>query len=197
MADWFYAQGSTQRGPVDLNFLVDALRSGTLNATDLVWRDGMAQWTPAGQVPELAGAVGTVNPPMQPTGFAAPFAPAMAPAMTPNYSQPYYPPASSQHSGLAITSMVLGIVSFCCLGFGFLTAIPALICGIIALNGMKRTGDARGRGMAITGIVLGSVYLALGVLSLILYILLGASMHHANMQSNPPFTSPSHQWSNP
>jgi hypothetical protein len=178
MADWFYAQGTTQRGPVDLNFLLDALRSGTLNSNDLVWRDGMAQWTAAGQVPELAGAV---QPPMQPTGFGSPSAPAMAPAMAQPFGLPYYPPAPSPHSGLATTSMVLGILGLCC--FGFLTAIPALICGIIALNGMKRTGDARGKGMAITGVVLGSVSLALTVLLVI--VVLGGRVYRPPVYMPP------------
>jgi membrane protease subunit (stomatin/prohibitin family) len=46
---WFYAVGSERRGPVSAS----ALRGG-ITAETLVWRRGMAEWTPASAVPELA-----------------------------------------------------------------------------------------------------------------------------------------------
>ncbi|OGV48847.1 MAG: hypothetical protein A2017_14305 [Lentisphaerae bacterium GWF2_44_16] len=53
-------------------------------------------------------------------------------------------------SALALTSMILGILSFIC--FGPFSAIPALILGIIALVKIKK-GIAGGKGFAITGII--------------------------------------------
>jgi Interferon-induced transmembrane protein/GYF domain 2 len=53
--DWYYAKNNQQQGPVPLASLADLLRSGQLSGTDLVWRPGMPNWTPAGQVPELTG----------------------------------------------------------------------------------------------------------------------------------------------
>jgi hypothetical protein len=71
--------------------------------------------------------------------------------------------------------MVLAIIGVCCFGFfGLLAAIPALICGIIALNGMKRTGDPRGKGMAITGVVLGSFALVISALYIVIIVLAGS-----------------------
>jgi prepilin-type processing-associated H-X9-DG protein len=55
-------------------------------------------------------------------------------------------------SGLAITSMVLGIVS--CLCMGPLFGIPAIILGVIALSKVK-SGVGEGKGMAIAGVVTG------------------------------------------
>lgn len=56
-------------------------------------------------------------------------------------------------SGLAITSLVLGICSFFTIG---LTAIPAVICGHIARGKIRRSGGARtGGGLALAGIICG------------------------------------------
>lgn len=59
---------------------------------------------------------------------------------------------AAQTSGLAITALILGILSLFC---GFLTAIPAIICGIIALVQIGNSqGRLKGMGMAIAGIIL-------------------------------------------
>jgi len=57
-------------------------------------------------------------------------------------------------SGFAIASFVLGI-----LGFLFLTAILGVIFGILSLADVRRTRQA-GKGLAIAGIVLASLWLA-------------------------------------
>lgn len=58
-------------------------------------------------------------------------------------------------SGLAITSLVLGLLSFltCCV-----TGVPAIIFGAIGLGRIGGSGGAlRGKGIAIAGIILGSI----------------------------------------
>jgi prepilin-type processing-associated H-X9-DG protein len=58
-------------------------------------------------------------------------------------------------SGKATTSLVLGLLSLLCL---FLTGIPAVIFGILGLRDIGRSqGRLRGRGLAITGLVTGSL----------------------------------------
>lgn len=56
-------------------------------------------------------------------------------------------------SGLSITSMILGILSIA-LCFGLLLGVPAIITGFLAKKKIK-TGQATGRGFAITGIITG------------------------------------------
>ena len=57
-----------------------------------------------------------------------------------------------QNSGLAITSMILGISTLLC----GITAIPAVICGHIALGKIKRSqGSLSGGGFAIAGLITG------------------------------------------
>jgi uncharacterized membrane protein len=77
---------------------------------------------------------------------------------------------TSSTNGLAIASMVLGIVWVWWIG-----SILALIFGFVARRQIRERGQ-KGDGMAITGIVLGCV----GALTLILVIILAiAGIHHA------------------
>jgi hypothetical protein len=40
------------------------ISSGQLTRSSLVWKNGMAQWTKAGEVPELAALFSSVPPPV-------------------------------------------------------------------------------------------------------------------------------------
>jgi competence protein ComGC len=67
-------------------------------------------------------------------------------------------------SGKAITSLVLGLLSF-----SFVAAIPAVVFGHLALSEIKKSaGRIQGKGMAIAGLVLG--YLGIVMLPFILII---------------------------
>lgn len=70
--------------------------------------------------------------------------------------------------GLATPSMVLGIIGvvFSCCLIGVIPAIIGLIFGIIAKLRTARTG-ARGSGLALAGIILSSVALAIFIVVLI------------------------------
>ena len=69
-------------------------------------------------------------------------------------------PAQSKTSGLAIWSLVLGILSLLC--FSILAGIPAVICGHTAVSRIKRSGGVlQGNGLAIGGLVTGYLSIAL------------------------------------
>jgi uncharacterized protein HemX len=74
--------------------------------------------------------------------------------MTPNYA-----PQSQQSNGLAVASMVLGIVSVALLCFRWV-AVPlgvlAIVLAVIAINQAK-AGQRRGSGMAKAGLILGII----------------------------------------
>jgi prepilin-type processing-associated H-X9-DG protein len=68
-------------------------------------------------------------------------------------------------SGKATASLVLGILAIPCL-CSLLTGIPAVILGLMALGDIRRSkGRLGGRGMAMTGTILGGVF---SLLSLVL-----------------------------
>src|SRR5690349_7205596 len=83
------------------------------------------------------------------------------------------PPVSAQTplktSGLAITSLVLGILSIVLLCVGPVFAIPAIVCGHIAYGRTKRSqGLLTGGGLALAGFISG--YASLGLCLLLLPI---------------------------
>ena len=65
-AQWYAGIGGVQQGPFDVNTLAAQVRSGAITPATLVWKQGLAQWVPAQQVPELADVFGSVPPPLPP-----------------------------------------------------------------------------------------------------------------------------------
>jgi len=77
--------------------------------------------------------------------------------------------AEPPSNGPAMTSMVLGIISF----VGGITAIPGLICGFVGLSKAKKLGGA-GKGQAVAGTVMSGVGLiVLGLTVWLVISLLG------------------------
>lgn len=76
-----------------------------------------------------------------------------APAVAARHLRVGPPPSGT--SGMAVTAFVLGL-----LGIVGISAILGIVFGIVALRGIRGSLQ-RGRGLAIAGIVLGSVWLAL------------------------------------
>jgi general secretion pathway protein G len=96
------------------------------------------------------------------------------------YSNTTPPPpysATSRTSGLAIASLVLGILSF---GFWIVTGLPAVICGHLSLSKIKKaSGTIGGRGLAIAGLITGYIGLAVG--TLIIGVFLAAAIYNLDV----------------
>jgi uncharacterized RDD family membrane protein YckC len=56
--NWYYLEAGQQAGPVDDVQLEELRRSGRVEATTLVWCEGMAHWQPYGEVKPSAGSGG-------------------------------------------------------------------------------------------------------------------------------------------
>jgi len=54
MSDWYYAVNNEQKGPVSEADLKGQLAANRIPADSLVWKDGMANWTPANELPAFA-----------------------------------------------------------------------------------------------------------------------------------------------
>lgn len=63
-AQYHVAAGQSQTGPFDLGVLQQQAASGQLTRNSLVWKNGMAQWVKAGEVPELAPLFANLPPPI-------------------------------------------------------------------------------------------------------------------------------------
>lgn len=167
MEEWYYGKNGQQQGPVDLEQIRSLLASGQLSPTDLVWKEGMANWTAIGQIPELTphtpvtgnfgqggqggyqgggyqgnqGGFGTVQSPGDPT-----------------------------KNGMAMTSMILGIIALAggCFCFGIL----GFGCGIPAIITSRSGMQSQQPGMAKAGLICGIIGIVFGVISLIINILM-------------------------
>jgi hypothetical protein len=189
---YYYADGDVQKGP----FAKAELAAQGVRPDTLVWRDGLAEWQAAGTLPELgevlavradAGQPDVIPLAPEPAHASQPYAPAYYPqqpyadAPPPGYpgapgqllAYGGYAPPVSPSSGMAIASMILGILSLPLLSaycFGVLCAIVAIVLGHVA-RGKAARNEAGGAGMALAGLICGYVSLAL-VLALV--ILFGA-----------------------
>jgi hypothetical protein len=85
------------------------------------------------------------------------------------------PPAPPGTNGMAVGSLVCGIAQ---LMVGIFATIPAIILGHIARRQIRQTNEA-GDGMALAGLVLGWVGLALQVLLVVGVILLFVALAHS------------------
>ena len=192
---YYFANGMEQRGPYSLEEMAQCgLRPDTL-----VWREGLDNWQRMDTVPELIALVpnASVAPvaatPSKNLAEPAPVAPPAPPAG--QWAPPpvgYGVAGSEQYrigsqsavgappvSGMAIASLVLGIVSllsFCLFHLGIIIGLPcailALVFGVLARPKVN-TGEMGGRGMALAGLICGSIYLALlviGVIAVLVFI---------------------------
>lgn len=94
MSSWYYSKGKQQNGPVPLEDLVRLIGTGAVTPTDLVWREGMTDWLPVAQLPELA------SPPALVSEVARPSIPAgtqsLNPCQAPAFSWVEAPPAAGE-----------------------------------------------------------------------------------------------------
>ncbi len=72
---------------------------------------------------------------------------------------------------MAIGALVASIAGTAVCGIG---SIVGIILGYIALNQIKRTGE-QGRGMAVAGIIIGYVIVALVVLYIVVVVIIATS----------------------
>ena len=114
-------------GPVNGDVIRQWITEGRANRQTKVKAEGSADWQTLASVPEFEAVFA-----------AAPGAPAPLAA----------PPGPAKTSGVAIASLILGILGFC-----GITALVGLILGIVALVKINRSGGRlSGQGLAIAGI---------------------------------------------
>jgi hypothetical protein len=168
---WYYSKNGAQLGPIGPAEMESKLKAGEIASTDLIWKEGMADWLPVGKVPEIQALLSPPAPPSE-SSFVEPPAPVSPYSSSPaGYSQAPVPvvPVSQ---GQAIASMVCGIVSLviCCAWFlsGPL-AIVAIVFGHLAISKTKKD-PARfgGKGMARAGLITGYLGL-LGSIAMLLF----------------------------
>jgi hypothetical protein len=111
------------------------------------------------------------NPQAYGPGVAAGMPATPGAAMAPGYQPLPRPGIRPRTNMMAVTSLVLGVVQFA--GWfifllpGLLAAILAIVLGFVSMTQMRRAGES-GRGLAITGIVLGFLgIIVVGILAIV------------------------------
>lgn len=126
--NYYIAEGTTQRGP----FVEHELAGANLRKDQLVWREGLADWLPARQLPELApylAAAGVATAP--PAALPTPLGYSQPSAMT-------YPPAgdvSSRKIAAGICGILFGTFGvhkfIAGLTGGAVTMLVVSLCAIV------------------------------------------------------------------
>ena len=156
-----------QLGRISEAELKAGLFDGRYLATDLAWKEGMGQWTPLG---ELFGA-----PPVPvPVGRGSVAAPSavpsaslrQAPSRQTSFGQVSFA-GQAPKSGLALTSLIFGILSIVFCGLGGVGTLVAIICGHRALSRINQSGGVMaGRGMALAGLILGYISILTAIIEI-------------------------------
>ena len=155
-ANWYYNVLGEQRGPVSIMELRSMTSMGKLRPDDFVWKDSMSDWLPISQVPELQPSAQSVMG-------------------SPNSAFPQGAAGSMgdgiHHiSGLAVASLILGILGLISPCIGLLFSLMSVIFGATALKAIgKSRVNLGGRGMALSGLVMGTIGLALWGLFFLYY----------------------------
>jgi len=72
---WHYMKNGVQTGPATTEEVRNLLATGAIPPETLVWREGLASWSPASGLSELAGAAPAAPPPPVPSPIASPGSP--------------------------------------------------------------------------------------------------------------------------
>ena len=127
-------------GPVSSDQIQQWIASGRANAQTKAQADG-GEWKNLGDFPEFAAAFTSRVPPASPP----------PPGQLPPSAQPV------KTNGLAIASLVLGIIGIFTCG---LTALIGLILGIVSMSQVRKSkGAMGGGGIALAGTIVSAVFL--------------------------------------
>ena len=146
-------------GPKPDSEVREWIAEGRLNAQSKIRGQNDANWRILADLPEFAGDLFGVTPSTPST--QTPSAPEIQQYQKP-YPQ-YSAQAQSSPNGMAITGMILGILSilsiYPCCGIPF--NILGIIFSAIALSQIKSNPHQDGKGMAISGLICSSLSLLL------------------------------------
>ncbi len=130
-------------GPAPTSVVERWIAERRLDARSRIRREGEPIWRPLSEFPEFADALAGGGKKAPPTGVPPPAGPTLA--------------GYQRTSGLAIATLVIGILAPCTAG---LAGLIGIIVGLFALRKISRSqGRLKGRGLAITGLILSVLFL--------------------------------------
>ena len=138
-------------GPEDAAAVGQWIREGRASHRTMARRTGEESWRPLSTFPEWTGPLrGQPLPPGQP------------------------PPAS----GMAVASLVLGIVALVFFPLGLMLGVPAVMCGHVGWGAIRAEPElVGGKGMVVTGLITGYLGIVIGSLSLLGFVVMIVSIY--------------------
>ncbi|WP_063768922.1 DUF4190 domain-containing protein [Verrucomicrobium sp. BvORR034] len=151
--DYHVARNGEQLGQFTAEEIRHGLFDGKFQPTDLGWKEGQADWVPLSTLFEqMTPAAKIKSAPVTQVPLAS--------SLAPEYHSPT--------NGLAVTALVLGIISLFTCGLLGIGAIVTIIVGHMALAKVRQSGGSLGgKGMAVAGLVMGYVSIALAIVSIL------------------------------
>jgi len=131
--DWYFTLEGSQHGPVTEDDLKTMMSNGKVLPNDLVWREGMAEWQPVSQIPELMM--------QQPTGGP----PSLSAASAPDFTSPYQTPASQLQQSHPVQTQFTAYATF------WQRFAAAIIDSLLLMVGGAIVGGAFGVMMVTAG----------------------------------------------
>jgi hypothetical protein len=150
-------------GPVDAEVLRQWIADGRANGQTRVQAQDATEWRTLAELPEFSAAFGQTRVPALPPPLPA--------------ARSVAPQPEGKTSGMAIASLVLGLLGFC-----GITALVGLILGIVALIRIRHSaGRLKGGGLAIAGMAVsgGMLLFALPIMAGLLLPALAKAKHKA------------------
>jgi hypothetical protein len=146
-------------GPISAEQIRLWIQEGRLNATSKIQVDGSGDWKLVREMPEFAPLL---PPPPAPITF--PSAPPV--------------PTTNSMAGWSLGTGIFAIL--CCQIFGPVS----IILGVMALSQIKQNPNQGGRGLAVSGIILGSLSLLLAFVAILIFLM--SPGFFSNLQNNFP-----------
>jgi len=126
--EWHYSKNGKRFGPVSGQQLKELAAKGHLGPSDLVWKEGMAQWVPASKVKGLLpSSTAVTNTPTSPAAPAKSGTPVKFPANMQD--------AHRESSGLPKKTAAIGTNTKVLIGACIAVVGLCLVGGVIALSG--------------------------------------------------------------
>ncbi len=169
---WYYSQNNQQLGPVSEDQVKSMLRAASLSSSSLVWKEGMTDWKPVTEIPELAIAINVSATSAYTPPTNNPYSSPMSQPVRTLSPQATQVPMGVPINGGGILAFAIVTTVLCCPPFG----IVAIVFGA-QINSKLAMGDYLGAAESARKSKMWSwIGLGCGLVGTILYVLLVASV---------------------
>lgn len=164
---WYFSKNGMQLGPVTQEELSEKAKSGEVSSSDLVWKEGLPDWIPLGQVPEFQslGIRPAVPPQIPQAGLGT--IPIQQPA----------PVAPSSYVGQTVPNYLwqsIVVTVLCCMPFGVVAIVfAAKVDGLVARGDIA--GAMSASASAKTWTTVGAIVGGLFTLGMMILMAIGAA----------------------